>query len=146
MTNKKVASDIRPMSERVTARPPSGLRKAKQAFKDEVDINSIVSRFIKSGVPIPAPQSRPTFLDMASLPANLQDALQLRARLDSVISTFPPALRAAYLSHPNELMKALDARLADLKQEGAKKAPPKPDDAPKSDEKGSPITPPPVKA
>lgn len=79
MTNKKVASDIRPMSERVTARPPSGLRKAKQAFKDEVDINSIVSRFIKSGVPIPAPQSRPTFLDMASLPANLQDALQLRA-------------------------------------------------------------------
>lgn len=96
--------------------PSSGKLKAKQAFKDEVDINSIVSRFTSSGVPIPAPTSKPLFLDMASLPSNLHDAMQLKLRLRSVISTFSPTLQAAYNADPAGFTKALDARLAELER------------------------------
>lgn len=128
MSKSKVLSSVRPLSERTCAKPPSGKMKAKQAFKDEVDINSIVSRFVKSGVPIPAPQSKPSFLDMAALPSNLHDALMLKERLRTTISTFSPSLQAAYNANPNAFLRDLDAHLANLKAAEKAVSVPKPED------------------
>lgn len=130
-------SVFRPLDSpgRVLAKPPSGRMKAKQAFKDEVDINSIVSRFVKSGVPIPAPQAKPTFYDMASLPSNLHDALMLRDRLRSTIASFSPSLQSAYNSNPDAFIRGLDMHLAKLKAEAAKgpeKAPGEPSNEPEA--------------
>lgn len=113
---KLPVSIVRPLSERTLAKPSSGNRKAKQAFKDEVDINSIVSRFTKSGVPIPAPTSKPTFYDMTTLPANLHDALSLRERLRTTISSFSPSLQSAYNANPREFLRSLDIHLTNLRK------------------------------
>jgi len=134
-------SVLRPLDSagRVLAKRSSGKLKAKQAFKDEVDINSIVSRFLKSGVPIPAPQSKPTFYDMASLPSNLHDALMLRERLASTISALPPSLVSAYNSNPGAFLAAVDKHLASVKaaaSKGPDLAPGKPSDTPQAEPAG----------
>lgn len=138
--------------ERVCCSPPSGRIKAKQAFKNEVDVNAIVSRFVKTGVPIPAPQAKPLYLDLASLPNNLHDALQLKARLRSVIASFSPSLQAAYNADPVGFVRSLDAHMASLAKaekaakEGAEKSPGKPQDGSKPVPKGDEANPAPLQA
>jgi len=89
---EKSASLKRPLAERVTVPRVTKKTGAKQIFAPETDINNIMKRHIASNTPLPAPTSKPQYLDLTKLPSNLMDAHALKSRLNSVLSNLPQSL------------------------------------------------------
>lgn len=76
---------------------PSGKGRTKQSFKDECDINVIVSRFLKSGYLPPAVQE-PRFGDVTGL--EFQSAMELIAGAESQFQALPSAVRSRFKNDP----------------------------------------------
>lgn len=97
--------------------------RTKQSFKDECDMNRIVSRIDKTGfVPLEASDSlrRQIYADASLAPASLEDAYAVVARADAAFSSLPARLRErfggpagllSFIEDPNNLTEAIDLGL-----------------------------------
>lgn len=77
--------------------PLVGFGRTKQSFKDDADINVIVSRFLKSGYLPPAVQE-PRFGDVSGL--EFQEAMQLVAVAQSQFEALPSVVRSRFKNDP----------------------------------------------
>ena len=71
----------------------------KQSFKDECDMNNIVSRINKSGfIPLEAQDSlrRQVYADVSGAPQSLEEAYSIVERADEAFSTLPARLRERF--------------------------------------------------
>lgn len=97
--------------------------RTKQSFRDECDMNNIVSRIRKSGyIPLEAQDSlrRQIYADVSGAPQSLEEAYAVVARADKAFSTLPARLRErfrdpsgllAFLDDPDNLKEAQDLGL-----------------------------------
>lgn len=97
--------------------------RTKQSFKDECDMNRIVSRINKTGfVPLEASDSlrRQIYADASLAPASLEDAYAVVARADAAFSSLPARLRErfggpsgllAFIEDPKNIEEAISLGL-----------------------------------
>lgn len=90
---------------------------AKQSFKDEVDINTIVKRF-GIGYEMPEPQFVPGVQDFTNIP-DFHTAMNLRAQAFEQFDAYPAHIRAKFDNDPMKfvdfsLNEANRAELADM--------------------------------
>lgn len=74
--------------------------RTKQSFRDECDMNKIVSRIHKSGfIPLEAQNSlrRQIYGDASAVPQSLEDAYAVVHRADAFFSSLPAALRERFV-------------------------------------------------
>lgn len=86
--------------------PVEGLTMAKQSFKDECDINMIMSRYMKTGILDHTRQSVAQYLDVTG--ADFQEAQNLIAGARSMFNELPAALRERFANQPGELLAFLE--------------------------------------
>lgn len=106
--------------------------RTKQSFKDECDINMIMSRFQKTGVLDFANKNAPQFGDCTGV--EFQAGMELVARARSMFNEMPSKLRNRFSNNPAEFLEFVqnpanreEAReLGLLKPEAAPASPPKP--------------------
>lgn len=92
--------------------------RAKQSFRDECDMNNIVSRINKTGfVPLEAQASlrRQIYGDFSQSPQSLEEAYAIVGRADAAFAALPAALRErfegpagllAFVENPDNLKEA----------------------------------------
>lgn len=97
-------STISPLRHRVSKRFSSPSM-TKQSFKDETDINVIVSRALKNGFLPPLP-SNPVFADV-SREFDYRDSLDRIASIQDAFDTLPAEVRARFSNDPANLLDAL---------------------------------------
>lgn len=97
--------------------------RTKQSFKDECDMNRIVSRINKTGfVPLEAQSSlrRQIYGDVSGLPQSLEQAYAIVDRANSLFAALPATLRSrfggpdgllAFVEDPKNLKEAQDLGL-----------------------------------
>lgn len=77
--------------------------RTKQEFRDEVDINHIVKRYMKTGVPLPIPTKSPQFGDFSTG----FDYLTIQNRIAEVKSVFanlPADVRRDFGNDPSQML------------------------------------------
>ena len=97
--------------------------RTKQSFKDECDMNRIVSKINQTGfVPLAAQSSlrRQIYGDMSGVPQSLEQAYEIVQRADAAFSALPAVLRErfggpagllAFVENPDNLKEAQDLGL-----------------------------------
>lgn len=107
----------------------------KQSFKDECDMNNIVSRINKTGfIPLEAADSlrRQVYADASAAPASLEDAYAVVNRADAAFSSLPARLRErfggpvgllSFLEDPENLTEAINLGLVGKMQPTPPSAP-----------------------
>lgn len=76
--------------------------RTKQAFKEECDINTIISRFLKTGVMNFANKNEPRYADVTGI--EFQDAMQKVAAAQSLFNELPAALRNRFENEPAKFL------------------------------------------
>lgn len=87
-------------------KPCNGGCGAKQEFRKETDINVIVDRYVKAGVPLPSPEAVSNFMDCTQIP-NYQQMLD---KVNSAAASFlklPPKVRERFGNEPARLIEFL---------------------------------------
>jgi len=124
------------------ARIPAGESAAQQNFKNDADINTIVSRYRKTGIlGNPNATRRPQFGDYTSI-----DFLEMRnqiASMDQMFASLPARLRSRFQNDPYQLIRWMEDSnnkeeaeklgLLPKRPETAPPAPAESDKAPKGD-------------
>lgn len=103
---------------------PTEPTRVKQEFKDEVNINSIISR-MKKGIPPRFSDATPFYGDFTNLPASFTDAFNIVARAQEAFDSLPLGFRRE-LDHdprnlegaPRELFEKYGLLKADSKASG----------------------------
>lgn len=80
---------------RISSTLPS---RTKQSFKAECDINTIISRFLKTGILDFAQKNEPRYGDCTGI--EYQNAMQTVAEAKSLFNDLPAALRARFANEP----------------------------------------------
>lgn len=76
--------------------------RTKQSFKDECDINTIIARFLKTGVMNFANKNEPRYGDVTGI--EFQDAMQKVAAAQSLFNELPAAIRARFENEPAKFL------------------------------------------
>ena len=79
---------------------------AKQSFKEQSDINTIVNTFMKTGV-MPELVNMPTYGDFSDAP-DYQTALNLVMQAEDQFMQLPAMLRAKFENDPGQLLAFLE--------------------------------------
>lgn len=117
--------------------------RAKQSFKDECDINTILRRYEQSGIlPEMRDQARALYADVSAVP-DFQGALAAVAAAEAVFEALPARVRERFKNDPEEFVKfAEDPRngkeLVELGLAEAKPVPPPTGVPQKGDTGGAP--------
>lgn len=76
--------------------------RTKQAFKEECDINTIISRFLKTGVLNFAAKNEPRYGDVTGI--EFQSAMLKVAQAQSLFNELPAALRNRFENEPAKFL------------------------------------------
>lgn len=76
---------------------------AKQSFKDEVDINNIVSRFMANGMTDHVNQNSPVYADISEMP-DFRTALHQVKQVQEFFAGLPAKVRAEFKNDPAEFL------------------------------------------
>lgn len=79
----------------------------QQEFKDEVNINKIMTKYKKTGIVTHIMQNLPMFDDVSEM-MTLQDALNLKISADANFKNLPSKLRARFGNDVTQLIAFLD--------------------------------------
>lgn len=79
----------------------------KQEFKDECDINNILTQFKKTGIINHITQSQPLYTDLPD-ELDYQSSLSITAQASDAFATLPSAVRRFFNNNPAELLAALE--------------------------------------
>lgn len=98
--------------------------RAKQSFKDECNINNIVSKYQKTGAVTHFNKNAPRYEDASG--ADFQDAMNLVTSTQQLFNELPSSLRARFANDPSQFLDFVqDPRNADEMAElGLRKAQP----------------------
>jgi len=98
--------------------------RTSQSFAEESDINWIVDRFVKTGVP-PDGMANPQFGDFTDLPSDYHSALNQIRNADAAFMTLPAKVRSefdndagkllAFMNDPKNLDRAVELGIIDGK-------------------------------
>ena len=97
---------VRSIRKRV-AQDFSGPSRTKQSFKDECDINIIMSKFMKTGLVRHLTTSEPRFGDFTQV-SDYQTALNAVLEADNAFQTLPASIRARFNNAPAEFLRFVD--------------------------------------
>lgn len=89
-----------------------GPTRAKQAFKDECDINNIMARYERTGVISHMQEHGPRYLDMVELPQTYHEALNQVMEAKASFDQMPAKLRKEFDNDPGNFLFAVDAAAA----------------------------------
>lgn len=90
-------------SEGLTCLDPS---RTQGQFKDDCDINIIIDRYVKSGVPIPpAPEAQ--YMDLSSMPADFGEMCNIINKAEEAFAALPAKVRDRFDNNPTEMVKFL---------------------------------------
>lgn len=78
----------------------------KQSFKDECDINNILSQFKRTGIIEHITQNQPEYQDLPD-ELDYQSSLNLMMNASNAFSTLPSVVRAYFENDPARLLHAL---------------------------------------
>lgn len=79
---------------------------AKQEFKDDCDINVIISRCLKSGLPLPSVVSRPLFADVSEV-GSYADCVRRVKAAENAFMNLPASIRSEFGNEPSVLIAFL---------------------------------------
>ncbi|AXH77792.1 MAG: internal scaffolding protein [Microviridae sp.] len=84
---------------------------AKQEFKAETDINTILRKYVDTGEWQEAPEllARDTFFNAVEAVTDYQDAMDLIAESDEIFNGLPAEIRARFNNSPSELIDWLSS-------------------------------------
>lgn len=109
-----------------------GPSRAKQSFKNECDINTIMKKFEKTGVIEHVKQHGAKYGDFLDAPADYHEAANIVVRSNEMFLSLPAKVRKAFDNDPGTFLAAIDAAQngdADVRDEliklGLLKTPPK---------------------
>lgn len=91
--------------ERIAVKIDCGEGRTKQAFKDECDINRIVSRYVKTGEMPPA-KGGGVFADVSRI-GTLLEARKKLADAEAKFKALPSAMRSRFKNDAGELLRFL---------------------------------------
>ncbi|WNK14176.1 MAG: internal scaffolding protein [Microvirus sp.] len=80
----------------------TGEGRTKQSFKDECDINVLMSKYLKTGLMDHVNEALPRFEDVTSL--DFQEAQHLIAEAASMFEDIPSAIRNRFDNNPGKLL------------------------------------------
>lgn len=97
--------------------------RTKQSFKAECDINTIVNRFLKTGVMDFAQKNEPRYGDTTGI--EFQSAMNTVAAANSLFNELPAALRARFENEPAQFLDFVqdDKNAAEARELGLLKPP-----------------------
>lgn len=78
----------------------------KQAFKDEVDINNIIDKYMRTGVEPATAAVVGEYLDLSKIP-DYEGALQTVIRAEEMFMELPAKVRDRFRNDPGELLRFL---------------------------------------
>lgn len=79
----------------------------QQHFKDECDINSIVNRYVKTGVLEHQAAIEPHYADLSEIPTDLQSAYEAVYRAEAAFMDLPSDIRKSLNNDPSRLSQWL---------------------------------------
>jgi len=78
-----------------------GPGRTRQEFAADADINTIMKRYQKTGMGFPPPPSGPRqFVDFASMPDNLMDAMTAMSEAEAAFARLPAVVRREFDNDP----------------------------------------------
>lgn len=87
---------------------PVGESRTKQSFKDECDINNVVSRWMKSGIAGSSfNASTGSFLDVSNVP-DYHTAMNVVLNAQRLFSELPSVVRERFKNDPGEYLRFMD--------------------------------------
>lgn len=81
---------------------PQGIKKAKQEFKDDADINSIMRKFQKTGVITHTARHQGEYGEIG--PQTLHDALNTVRAAETMFQELPSSIRNKFANNPQEFL------------------------------------------
>lgn len=105
----------------------------KQEFRDDCDVNVIIARCLKTGLPLPSQVVGPLFADVSEVGSYTDCVRRVKAAEDSFMNLpasirtefrNEPSLLIAFLADPANLPKAMDLGLVDRPKAVVPKSPP----------------------
>jgi len=82
---------------------PTGIKPAKQEFKDDADLNSIMRKFQKTGSIDHVKNHQPQYGE--STPQTLHEALNVVKRADSMFADLPSSVRNKFHNKPEAFLE-----------------------------------------
>jgi len=114
-------------SEKVVS--PKGIKKAKQEFKNDADINSIMKKFQKTGIITHVNKHQGQYGDMS--PQTLHESLNTVRTAETMFNELPSSIRNKFENQPGQFLeyvqdpknyadaKAIGLRLSDQAEQAA---------------------------
>lgn len=83
-------------------------RKTDQSFKDDCNVNFIVSRFMKTGQISHLAKRQGHYSDMSYAPSDLLEAYKVVKDAEEAFASLPAAVRKRFENNPSEILQFLE--------------------------------------